>query len=72
MITNLFLYLLLIHFFKNDTIVEKLNSDLDVQEGERKILFSNIKSGHIPLSTITIVDNSNKEIKETRVEDDTN
>jgi len=41
-------------FFKNDTIVEKINSDLNVEEGTKKILFSNIKNW-----LFTIINNYN-------------
>jgi len=47
-------------FFKNDVLLEKINSDLDIQEGNKKIIFSNIKSGYLPSSQITIVDNGAK------------
>jgi len=58
-------------FFKNDTIVEKINSDINVQEGTKKILFNNIKTGYLPSSTITVVDSSviNEEKVEERIEE---
>jgi len=48
-------------FFKNDLILNFINEDLDVQEGTKKVLFTNINSGSIPQSSIIIVDNSIKE-----------
>jgi len=45
-------------FFKNDKIVEMVNGDLDVKEGEEKIMFSKIKDGSLPHSEIEVVDNA--------------
>jgi hypothetical protein len=57
-------------FFKNDLIATNIGNDLDVQEGTKKIMFTNIKNGYLPLSSITIVDNSVKQEKvEEKVEE---
>jgi len=58
-------------FFKNDLILNFINEDLDVQEGTKKVLFTNINSGSIPQSSIIIVDNSIKEkVEEKKVVDE--
>jgi len=35
-----------------------VNGDLDVKEGEEKIMFSKIKDGSLPHSEIEVVDNA--------------
>jgi len=43
-------------FFKNDLVFDVIENDINVKEGEQKILFLNVKGGYVPLSNILIVD----------------